>query len=66
VSGPEVVQGDPDAELAQLPQAPDGALDLLDRQALGNLEDQVRGRQLGPGEHLLDLVDEGASLELLR
>jgi hypothetical protein len=55
VPGAEVVDREPDAELAQLAQAAHGLVGILDERALGQLEHEPLGRKPVLGHDLGDL-----------
>jgi hypothetical protein len=50
VAGAEVVEGDQEAEFVQFGESPRGAAQVLDQQALGDLQLEALGRDAGLGQ----------------
>ena len=64
VAGPEVVDDDADAEVAERFERRDGRRRRLEQRGLGDLEAEPRGGHAGLGEGLLDRFHEAGLLDL--
>ena len=65
VAGPEVVDGDPDPEIADRLEARDRRRGVVEHDRLGHLEHELPRLEAGLAQDGLDVADEGRLLELL-
>jgi hypothetical protein len=64
VAGAEVVDRQPDAERLQLTEPGDGRVGVVHEQALGDLQDQRAGVEVGVAQRGGDVIDQPGILEL--